>query len=97
MFSEWENSSGNYKSSAANFKNSGKFQNDAINDVKEISLSHVIKKEIYCKIAIWKTIEYKTNEQSTKNCKISTCSFCIYSFVLSLHQIISSKLDTTNK
>ena len=31
---------------------SGKFQNDAINDVKEISLSHVIKKEIYCKIAI---------------------------------------------
>ena len=52
MFSEWENSSGNYKSSAANFKNNGKFQNDAINDVKEISLSHVIKKEIYCKIAI---------------------------------------------
>ena len=32
MFLEWEN-------------NSGKFQNNAINDVKQISLSHVIKYE----------------------------------------------------
>ena len=31
MFLEWEN-------------NSGKFQNNAVNDVKQISLSHVIKK-----------------------------------------------------
>ena len=37
MFSEWENSSGKLQII------SGKFQNNAINDVKQISLSHVIK------------------------------------------------------
>ena len=36
MFLEWENNGGK-------FHNSGKFQNNAINDVKQISLSHVIR------------------------------------------------------
>ena len=37
MFLEWENNSGKLQSI------SGKFQNNAVNDVKQISLSHVIK------------------------------------------------------
>ena len=36
MFLKWENNSGKLQII------SGKFQNDAINDVKQISLSHVI-------------------------------------------------------
>ena len=35
MFLEWENN-------REKFQNSGKFQNNAINDVKQISFSHVI-------------------------------------------------------
>ena len=43
MFLEWENYSGKLQII------SGKFQNNAINDVKQISLSHVIKQlEINC-------------------------------------------------
>ena len=38
MFLEWENNSGKLQII------SGKFQNNAINDVKQISLSHVIIK-----------------------------------------------------
>ena len=37
MFLEWENNSGKLQII------SGKFQNNAANDVKQISLSHVIK------------------------------------------------------
>ena len=36
---------GNYKSLAGNFKTE-KFQNNAMNDVKQISLSHVITNKI---------------------------------------------------
>ena len=36
MFLEWENNSGKLQII------SGKFQNNAINDIKQISLSHVI-------------------------------------------------------
>ena len=36
MLLEWENNSGK-------FQKSGKFQNNAVNDVKQVSLSHVIK------------------------------------------------------
>ena len=38
MFLEWENNSGKLRII------SGKFQNDAIDDVKQISLSHVISR-----------------------------------------------------
>ena len=61
MFLEWEN-------------NSGKFQNNAINDVKQISLSHVIKTiikwnrsttlEIFCHLKIF----------HLKNLKWAVCS-----------------------
>ena len=37
MFLEWENNS-------EKFQNSGKFHNNAINDAKQISLSHVLGK-----------------------------------------------------
>ena len=46
MFLEWENNSGK-------FQNSTKFQNNAFNDVKQISLSHVIKSKIICSIYIY--------------------------------------------
>ena len=42
MFLEWENNSGKLKIINRKFQNSGKFQNKAINNVKHISLSHVI-------------------------------------------------------
>ena len=42
MFLEWENNSGKLKIISGKFQNSGEFQNNAINDVKQISLSHVI-------------------------------------------------------
>ena len=42
MLLEWENNSGKLQITRK-FQNSGKFQNNAINDVKQISLSHVIK------------------------------------------------------
>ena len=48
MFLEWEN-------------NSGKFQNNAINDVKQISRSHVIKhwiKKIRILHLIWKSSQW---------------------------------------
>ena len=41
MFLEWENNSGKLQINRK-FQNSGKFQNNAINDVKQISRSHVI-------------------------------------------------------
>ena len=41
MFLEWENNSGKLQITRK-FQNSGKFQNNAINDVKQISRSHVI-------------------------------------------------------
>ena len=42
MFLEWENNSGKLKIISGKFQNSRKFQNNAINEVKQISLSHVI-------------------------------------------------------
>ena len=39
----WENNSGNLQIISGKIQNSGQFQNNAINDVKQISLSHVIK------------------------------------------------------
>ena len=42
MFLEWENNSGKLQIISEKFQNSGKFQNNAINDVKQISLSHLI-------------------------------------------------------
>ena len=41
MFLEWENNSGKLQII------SGKFQNNAVNDVKQISLSHVIMSVIF--------------------------------------------------
>ena len=43
MFLEWENNRGKLQIISVKFQNSGKFQNNAINDVKQISLSHVIR------------------------------------------------------
>ena len=42
MFLEWKNNSGKLQIISREFQNNGKFQNNAINDVKQISLSHVI-------------------------------------------------------
>ena len=42
MFLEWENNSEKLEIISWKFHNSEKFQNNAINDVKQISLSHVI-------------------------------------------------------
>ena len=42
MFLEWENNSEKLQIISWKFQNSRKFQNNAINDVKQISLSHVI-------------------------------------------------------
>ena len=44
LFLEWENS-GKLQIISLKFQNSGKFQNEAINDVKQISLSHLIKRK----------------------------------------------------
>ena len=42
MFLKWENNSGKLQIISEKFQNCRKFQNNAINDVKQISLSHVI-------------------------------------------------------
>ena len=42
MVLAWENNSGELQIISEKFPNSGKFQNNAINDVKQISLSNVI-------------------------------------------------------
>ena len=42
MYLEWENSRGKLQIISGKFQNSRKFQNNAINDVKQILLSHVI-------------------------------------------------------
>ena len=47
MFFESENSSGKLQIISGEFHNSRKFQNNAINNVKPISLSHVIKGSYY--------------------------------------------------
>ena len=46
MFFESENSSGKLQIISGKFHNSRKFQNNAINNVKPISLSRVIKRKI---------------------------------------------------
>ena len=46
MFLEWKNNSGKLQIISGKFQNNQKFQNNAINDVKQISLSHVIIGEI---------------------------------------------------
>ena len=43
MFLEWENNSGKLQIIRGKFQNSRKFQNNATDDVKQISLSYVIK------------------------------------------------------
>ena len=43
MFSEWENNSGKLQIISGKLQNSRKFENNAINNVKQISVSHVIK------------------------------------------------------
>ena len=45
MFLEWENNSGKLQITSGKFQNSRKFQNNAINDIKQISLSHAIINE----------------------------------------------------
>ena len=42
MFLEWKNNSGKLQIISEKFQHTGKFQNNAINDVKKISLSHMI-------------------------------------------------------
>ena len=49
MFLEWENNS-------RKFQNSGKFQNNTIIDVKQISLSHVIRYLVLVTEALWTLI-----------------------------------------
>ena len=44
MFLEWENNNRKLQIISGKFQNSGTFQNNAINDVKQFSLSHVIIK-----------------------------------------------------
>ena len=46
MFLEWENNSGKLQIISGKFQNRGKFEDNAINDVKQISLSHVIRQWI---------------------------------------------------
>ena len=43
MFFEWKKDSGKLQVISGKSQNSGKFQNNALNDVKQISLSHVNK------------------------------------------------------
>ena len=47
MSLESENNSGKLQITNGKFQSSGKFQNNAINDVKQISLSHVINGKIF--------------------------------------------------
>ena len=47
MFLEWENNSRKLQIISGKFQNSGEFQNNAINDVKQISLNHVINWVIF--------------------------------------------------
>ena len=47
MFLEWENNSGKLQIISGKFQNSEKFQNNAINDVKQISLSQVINNNYF--------------------------------------------------
>ena len=42
MFLEWENNSRTLQTISGKFQNSRKFQNNAISNVKQISVSHVI-------------------------------------------------------
>ena len=44
MFLEWENNNRKLQIISGKFQNNGTFQNNAINDVKQFSLSHVIIK-----------------------------------------------------
>ena len=46
MFLEWENNSGKLQIISGKFQNRGKFEDNAINDVKQISLSHVVRQWI---------------------------------------------------
>ena len=43
MFLDWENNSEKSQIISGKFQNSRKFQNNAINDIKQISLCHVIR------------------------------------------------------
>ena len=47
MFLEWENNSKKLHIISGKCQNSGKFQNNTISVVKQISLSHMITKETY--------------------------------------------------
>ena len=47
MFLEWESNSLKLQIISGKFQNSRKFQNNAINDIKQISLSHVIRSVSY--------------------------------------------------
>ena len=46
MFLKWENISRKLQIISRKFQNSGKFQNSAINNIKQISLTHAIKEWI---------------------------------------------------
>ena len=56
MFLEWQNNSGKLQIISGKFQNSEKFQNNAINDVKQISLSHVIRSEFGDDFVLWKRL-----------------------------------------
>ena len=47
MFLEWENNSGKLQIISRKFQKTGKNQNNGINAVKQISLSHVIMKKSF--------------------------------------------------
>ena len=54
MFLKWQNNSGKLQIIGGKFQNSEKFQNNGIKDVKQISLSHVIRSEFWRRFCVKK-------------------------------------------
>ena len=76
MLLEWENNSGKLQIISRKFQNSGKFQNNAINDVKQISLSHVIKLQIG--FYPFLVLSYKTKTRNVfAHVHIRSCSLIV--------------------
>ena len=74
MFLKWQNNSGKLQIIGGKFQNSEKFQNNGINDVKQISLSHVIRSEFWRRFCVMKEIT---------ECWYSSCSVPRNGFFLS--------------
>ena len=68
MFLEWENNSGKFQIISLKFQNSGKFQNKAINDVKQIRRKK-IRVEILNDSILNDIQEKRVNESADMNIK----------------------------